>query len=106
MEHLKSGLSAIINTAMTVDKALEDKRITALEWAQIAIKSIGFWRVIKNIEPIRQEFQSLTPEAKAEIAQWAAQNFDLRNDQLEETVEKTFHFALEASELFLAFKEK
>lgn len=31
---------AIINTAMTVDKALEDKRITALEWAQIAIKSI------------------------------------------------------------------
>jgi len=67
MEHLKSGLSAIINTAMTVDKALEDKRITALEWAQIAIKSIGFWRVIKNIEPIRQEFQSLTPEAKAEL---------------------------------------
>jgi hypothetical protein len=97
MEHLKSGLSAIINTAMTVDKALEDKRITALEWAQIAIKSIGFWRVIKNIEPIRQEFQSLTPEGKAELSQWAAQNFDLRNDQLEETVEKVFKLALDFS---------
>jgi hypothetical protein len=97
MEHLKSGLSAIINTAMTVDKALEDKRITALEWAQIAIKSIGFWRVIKNIEPIRQEFQSLTPEDKAELIRWAAQNFDLRNDQLEETVEKVFNLALDFS---------
>ncbi len=100
MEHLKSGLSAIINTAMTIDKALEDKRITALEWAQIAIKSIGFWRVIKNIEPIRQEFQSLTPEAKAELSQWAAQNFDLRNDQLEEIIEKALTIAVELSNSF------
>jgi len=100
MEHLKSGLSAIINTAMTIDKALEDKRITALEWAQIAIKSIGFWRVIKNIEPIRQEFQSLTPEAKAELSQWAAQNFDLRNDQLEEKIEKALTIAVELSNSF------
>jgi hypothetical protein len=100
MEHLKSGLSAIINTAMTVDKALEDKRITALEWAQIAIKSIGFWRVIKNIEPIRQEFQSLTPEGKAELSQWAAKNFDLRNDQLEEIIEKALAIAVELSNSF------
>ena len=100
MEHLKSGLSAIINTAMTIDKALEDKRITALEWAQIAIKSIGFWRVIKNIEPTRQEFQSLTPEAKAELSQWAAQNFDLRNDQLEEIIEKALTIAVELSNSF------
>jgi len=100
MEHLKSGLSAIINTAMTIDKALEDKRITALEWAQIVIKSIGFWRVIKNIEPIRQEFQSLTPEAKAELSQWAAQNFDLRNDQLEEKIEKALTIAVELSNSF------
>jgi len=105
MEHLKSGLSAIINTAMTVDKALEDKRITALEWAQIAIKSIGFWRVIKNIEPIRQEFQSLTPEGKAELSQWAAQNFDLRNDQHEETIEKILFAAIEISNLLTVSRD-
>ena len=90
---------------MTVDKALEDKRITALEWAQIAIKSIGFWRVIKNIEPIRQEFQSLTPEGKAELSQWAAQNFDLRNDQHEETIEKILFAAIEISNLLTVSKE-
>ncbi|MDA3943275.1 MAG: hypothetical protein PF694_07015 [Bacteroidetes bacterium] len=100
MEHLKFGFKAIINTAMTINKALEDKRISALEWAQIAIKSIGFWRVIKNIEPIRQEFQSLTPEDKAELAQWATQNFDLRNDQLEEIIKKAMTIAVQLSNSF------
>jgi hypothetical protein len=105
MEHLKSGLSAIINTAMTVDKALEDKRITALEWAQIAIKSIGFWRVIKNIEPIRQEFQSLTPEAKAELAQWASNELDLRNDNVEVAIEHILNFSVELSNVIVAGKK-
>jgi len=99
-ENLKQTLQTIISTSMTIDKALEDKHITALEWAQIAIKSIGFWKVIKNIQPIKEEFMALTPESKAELVHWVNQNFDLRNHQLEETIEKVFTIAIEIADVF------
>lgn len=100
MENLKQALQVIITTTMTVDKALDDKQIQPLEWAQIAIKSIGFWRVVKNIDPIKEEFQALSNEDRTEIIKWLELEFDLRNDNLEETIEKTFNALLEISTIF------
>lgn len=87
MENLKSALKTIFNTATTVDKALEDKNITPLEWAQIAIKSISFWKVVKNIHSIKEEFQALTDQSRQELIQWIEEEFNLRNDNLEKQIE-------------------
>jgi predicted RNase H-like HicB family nuclease len=100
MENLKQALQVIITTTMSVDKALDDKQIQPLEWAQIAIKSIGFWRVVKNIDPIKEEFRALSNEDRTEIIKWLELEFDLRNDNLEETIEKTFNALLEISTIF------
>ena len=100
MENLKQALQVIITTTMSVDKALDDNQIQPLEWAQIAIKSIGFWRVVKNIDPIKEEFRALSNEDRTEIIKWLELEFDLRNDNLEETIEKTFNALLEISTIF------
>jgi hypothetical protein len=90
---------------MTVDKALDDKQIQPLEWAQIAIRSIGFWKVVKNIEPIRSELQILTDKDRTELALWAEKEFDLRNDNLEQTIEKLFQVVLEIASVLPALQK-
>ncbi len=105
MENLKQALQVIITTSMTVDKALDDKTISPLEWAQIAIKSIGFWRVVKNIEPIKNDLKNLSDEENKELAQWIEQEFDLRNDNLEQIIEKMFNALFEISTTFSSLKK-
>lgn len=97
MLQLKNALATLIATTMSIDKALNDNRITPLEWAQIAIKSIGFWRVVKDFEEIKQQIASLTPADKTELLQFVQSEFDLRNDDLELTIEKIFAVLLEFS---------
>jgi hypothetical protein len=104
MENLKQALQVLITTSMTVDKAMEDKNITPLEWAQIAIKSIGFWRVVKNIEPIRIELESLSTQGRTDLTLWAEKEFDLQNDNLEQTIEKLFQVIIEIASVILALK--
>jgi hypothetical protein len=105
MENLKNALQVLISTTMTVDKALDDKQIQPLEWAQIAIRSIGFWKVVKNIEPIRSELQILTDKDRTELALWAEKEFDLRNDNLEQTIEKLFQVVLEIASVLPALQK-
>lgn len=105
-QNLKAALQVLINTSMTVDKALADNKITPLEWAQIAIKSIAFWRVIRNIDPVKDEFLKLTPEARADLIQWSQTQFDLRNDQLEHIIESLFTAILEMSAVLIELREK
>jgi hypothetical protein len=100
-ENLKQTLQTIISTSMSVDKALEDNRISPLEWAQIAIKSIGFWKAIKNIDQLKEEFVSLTPDEKMDLSDYVAKNLDLRNENLEETIEKLFESLIQISSVLL-----
>jgi len=104
--NLQQALKVIITTSMSVDKALEDTKITPLEWAQIAIKSMQFWKVFKTIQPIYADLQNLDEQSREELNQWLIQEFDLRNDQLEQTIEKLFQILLEASKIFTSFTQK
>ena len=104
MENLKQALQVLITTSMTVDKAMEDKNITPLEWAQIAIKSIGFWRIVKNIEPIRIDLESLSAQERTDLTLWAEKEFDLQNNNLEQTIEKLFQVIIEIASVILALK--
>lgn len=104
--NLQQALKVIITTSMSVDKALEDTKITPLEWAQIAIKSMQFWKVFKTIQPIYADLQNLDEQSREELNQWLIQEFDLRNDQMEQTIEKLFQILLEASKIFTSFNQK
>ena len=105
MQQLKSALTTLIATAMSIDKALDDNRITPLEWAQIAIKSIGFWRLVKNFDAIRHEFAALTPADKTALVQFVQTEFNLRNDDIEQTIEKAFAVLLELSAVISFFSK-
>lgn len=105
-DNLKQTLHTIINTSMTIDQALEDNRISPLEWAQIAIKSIGFWKVIKEFETIKEEIASLNQEEKTDLINFVQKQFDLRDDKLEETVENLFETFLQVSIVLASLKEQ
>lgn len=88
--NLKDGLGIAIKVIRTVDKALDDGKISIVEGAQIAVASISFWRVVKNAKALRDEFLSLNDAKRDEFVTYFVKNFDLRNDNAEQIIEELF----------------
>ncbi|MCE1202910.1 MAG: hypothetical protein LWX09_12530 [Bacteroidia bacterium] len=103
---LHEAVQTLIATSLTVDRALDDNRITPLEWAQIALKSIAFWRTIRSIPELRAEILNLTPASRFELAEYIRSELDLRNDRLEHTIEQLLQILLDLSTLLTSLKSK
>jgi len=88
MENLKKALGKIFNTAMSVDQALEDGKIKGMEWAKIAGSAILWTWIFRNLNLIAEDMKKVNEGTAAELNQWVAENFDLRNDVIEGIVEE------------------
>jgi hypothetical protein len=88
MVNLKKALSKIFTTAMVVDRALEDKKIRGIEWAQIGASAIGFVWIFRNFDLIAEDMKALKEEDLPELNAWVVENFDIRNDVVEAIVEE------------------
>ena len=88
MVNLKKALGKVFTTAMVVDRALEDKKIRGLEWAQIGASTIGFVWIFRNFDLIAEDMTALKEEDLPELNAWVVENFDLRNDVAEAIVEE------------------
>jgi hypothetical protein len=90
MENLKDALSTLIKVAEKTDNALIDGKINIAEGVSIAMSAIGLIKVIKNAKELFAEYQTLSDEQLANLSIWFAQEFDLRNDNVEEIIEMIF----------------
>ena len=104
MENLKDALATVINIAEKVDESLEDGKISIGEGVGIAFSAIGLIKVIKDIKPLMTEYTELTDDQKTELAEWFKNEFDLRNDNVEEIVEMVFASLLSLGDIFDSFK--
>lgn len=105
MEELKKALTVVINVVEKTDKALEDGKISIMEGTGIAFSALGLISVVKNIKPLVAEYKALTEEDKAELAEWFALEFDLKNDNVEAIVEVVFTALLNLGEVFDSLKQ-
>lgn len=94
MENLKKALEKVFNATMTVDKALEDGKITGIEWVRIAGTAVTLPWIFTNFKVIVSELHSLTIEQKTELSVWAKEKFDIHNDVVESVVEEALMFLL------------
>ena len=106
MENLKNALLTVINTAVTTIEALEDGNINVREGISITWSAIGFIKVVKSFPVISNEFLSLSAEQKQELILWFNQEFDIADDNAEQTVEMIFATLLELSNIFTLVTSK
>jgi hypothetical protein len=71
----------------SVDKALEDKKVTLFEWVVIAKNFVGIWDIVKNYQETVEELKDITEAEKDELVKHFEVEFDLVNDEAEALVE-------------------
>jgi len=96
---LKEALKTIVDISVTIDKDLEDNKLSLMEKIDIAIKSIKLISVIKNIKVIWAQYKDLDDEEKAELITYFKEKFDLRNDLTEEIIERIFEAIINLQEI-------
>ncbi|MHA7109256.1 hypothetical protein ACRTDU_03970 [Sunxiuqinia elliptica] len=94
IEVLKKNLTVIATVSGSVDRALEDGKVDVMEGIGIAKDSLGFFSVIKNLKPAKEELQDLSATEKQELVSHFEKEFDLRNDTAEMVVETVVEIAL------------
>jgi hypothetical protein len=95
IDEVKKLISSLAKVSNKVDDALEDDKITKAEGIGIALSSLpDLFNVISNGKAIKAEFKDIDAEERKELIEFAANEFDLSNDQAEEAIEDIFAAAL------------
>jgi len=100
MENLKDALLTVIETGETTVEALADGKISISEGVAITWKAIGFVKVVKNFEAIKEEYLNLDDTQKDELIAWFNNEFDIANDNAEEIVEMVFESLIKLGDIF------
>jgi len=102
MKNLKEGLLAVITVGEKVDSSLEDGQINIPEGIAIGISMFGLYKVVKNADLIKEEFFALTDDEKIELGIWFSDEFDIRNDVVENIIELVVNSIIQFNDMFAA----
>jgi hypothetical protein len=101
IDKLKKAIAAIIGLGVTVNQALADDKITAIEWGKISFKGVALAVALKDIKGLKLELKDLTEEEKDEIIAYVNEMFDIENDAIEATIEEAFAILFRFATSFL-----
>ncbi len=105
IDGLKKALDGVFRLATTLEKSLEDGKINIIEGAQLAVASVRFWNAVKDVKTIKQEFLDLNQDEKADLIEYFRAEFDLKNDDLEATIEELFEAMLHIAASIFALRK-
>jgi len=105
-EELEKALKVLIQTAMEIDEGLEDGKLNFIEYAGLADNVIGIIRSARNAKLIGQQAMDLDDEEKARLVTLFEEEFDIENDQLEETIETAWKALVYLSGIFEVIGKK
>lgn len=94
MESLKNALKKVLATITQVAKAYEDGKIVWREWIQIGVVAIGLVWIFKNLKEIKADIDGATAEGMKALVEELKLEFDIPQEQLEETIEQALSFIL------------
>lgn len=97
MENLMKAVSTIIKTAESVDKALQDDKVTAVEGIGIGITVVPWIGIFKNFDKILADMKLWNETSLEQTIQYVRDELQLNSPKTEEVVEQAveilFRFA-------------
>lgn len=97
MENLFKAVATIIKTAESVDKALQDSKVTPIEGIQIGITVIPWISIFKNFDKILVDMKEWNDQSLEQTIQYVRDELQLSNPATEQIVEQAveilFRFA-------------
>ena len=107
-----SGIDKLQEASLTLAKigngfgsALEDGKISWLEWIGLTPKLFGLISIVKERNEIITEFKDLDETEKEILRAAFKAEFDLKDDTLELIIEKCYNIILDLSKLIDLFKK-
>lgn len=94
MENLKKALLNILATIMQICLAYADGKINWGEWFKIAKTATGLVWIFKNLLAIKEDLNNATEAGINEMMADIKEEFDIPQDQLEETIEEALSILL------------
>ncbi len=104
MEELKKALAVVITVVEKTDEALIDNKITVAEGVGLAFSAIGLIKVVKDFAILKAEYEDLSQVQANELTEWFADEFDLRDDNLENIIEMIMSALIQLGEVFESLK--
>lgn len=97
MENLMKAVSTIIKTAESVDKALQDDKVTPVEGIGIGITVVPWIGIFKNFDKILADMKLWNETSLEQTIQYVRDELQLNSPKTEEVVEQAveilFRFA-------------
>jgi hypothetical protein len=97
MENLLKAVTTIIKTAESVDKALQDSKVTPIEGIQIGITVVPWIGIFKNFDKIMADMKQWNDTSLEQTIQYVRDELQLSNPATEQIVEQAveilFRFA-------------
>lgn len=97
MENLFKAVATIIKTAESVDKALQDSKVTPIEGIQIGITVIPWISIFKNFDKILSDMKKWNDTSLEQTIQYVKDELQMNNPATEQIIEQAveilFRFA-------------
>jgi hypothetical protein len=103
--NLKSALKFLFDVAKSAEVKLEDGKISFPELVSLAIDSRGIIELIKNRKLLGDEITDVTSDEFDELVEWAKENFDVDNDEVEVLVDDLLDFIESGVKVFWDIKD-
>ena len=99
-ENLKLALKFLFDVAKSAEVKLEDNKLSFPEAVALAYDARGIIELIKNRKLIGEEVVDVTADEYDELLEWAKEEFNLNNDEVEKLVEDLLDFVGKGVEIF------
>lgn len=106
IDNIKTVVGEVIEITNLLDEQLEDGKINLTEKIALGIKALGSVPdIIESAPAFVLEIQDLDVAETTELHDFIANKFDIRNDSVENLIEKVIKVLLAIGELYQAYQE-
>lgn len=104
IQNTKEMLKFIVTLGMSVDKALEDGKVSVLDLPLIMAPMSAAPAAFGDMALIPKEVSDLSAEEKAELVSYFETEFDIKDDKAEHMIEKALKLGLAVYEFIQDLK--
>ncbi len=104
MNEIKEMLSFIFSLAEAIDKSVADGKISIADVPSFIDPIMKAQAAFMGLDKIKAEMQSMDEAKKAELMEWAKEEFDLENDRLEYMIENGLSIGMSLANLLFKIK--
>lgn len=103
--NITKAVVAAINLAEKIDSKLDDGKLSLMEALGVGISSFAdIVKVIRSGAQLKAEYKDLDPEERETLIKIVRNEFDLKNDRVEDVIEKAFEFLVNLDYLIASLK--